>query len=43
MYNSLFSSINQIKKELMDAETLNLIQHRLDGLNERHQALRGYL
>ncbi|QDC99236.1 peptide chain release factor 2 [Candidatus Methylopumilus universalis] len=27
----------------MDAETLNQIQHRLDGLNERHQALRGYL
>ncbi|QDD11148.1 peptide chain release factor 2 [Candidatus Methylopumilus planktonicus] len=27
----------------MDAEILNQIQHRLDGLNERHQALRGYL
>jgi len=27
----------------MDAETLNMIQYRLDGLNERHQALRGYL
>jgi hypothetical protein len=30
-------------KKPMDAETLNQIQHRLDGLNERHQALRGYL
>jgi len=27
----------------MDAEALNLIHHRLENLQSRHQALRGYL